>query len=305
MPTARVARTHWTYSREFDNKIEELRNLSERAASYLLYDPEVKSLYRENIRRATSWLYNEFHKKESYSKDYLDNKSNIFAALNYLYEGEYAAYQRARRKDWSVYEATAKFENSGFIFYSQETLKVIGGVVEFTGGLYTFKFGKLIKKPGLQGLGIMAMSIGTSNTVEHAASIFYEFTKGKYGAIDANLLQNIMGDISVFMGYSHRSGELAYKTIDFSISMFLTYGALVRLNNPKRILNLPFEKNNKLIYPNLVDRAINPKGNFFLYHALRADFIHKVKQMSRPAFLLNAGMSGYKAKLLLSEYERK
>ena len=303
MPTARVARAHWAYSKEFDNKIEELKKLSERAASYLLHDPDVKSLYRENIRRATSYLYDEFHRRNS--DDYLDNRSNIFDALNYLYEGEYAAYQRARRKDWSVYEATAKFESSGFIFYSKETLKVIGGIVQVMGGFYAFKIGKMIKKPRLQGIGVLAMSVGTSNTVEHAASIFYEFTRGEYGALDANVLQNLMGDISVSMGYSHRIGELAYKTIDFSVSMFLTYGALVRLNNPRRILDLPFKSKNKLIYPNLAERFVNPKGNFFLYHALRADFIPKVKQMSRPAFLLNAGMSGYKAKLLLSEYEKK
>lgn len=304
MPTARVARAHWTYSREFDNKIEELKKLSERAASYLLYDPEVKSLYRENIRRATSYLYNEFHKKEAYSNEYLDNRSNIFSALTYLYEGEYAAYQRARRKDWSVYEATAKFENSGIVFYSKETLKLIGGVVQMAGGAYTFKIGRVIKKSGLQGIGMLAMSVGASNFVEHGSSIIYEFTRGEYGAFDNNFLQKVMRDVSVFMGYNPRSGELAYKTVDFGVSMFLTYGALVRLNNPKRILNLPYESKSKLIYPNLVDRAVNPKGNFFLYHALRADFIPKIKKMSQPQFLINAGISGYKAKLLLSEYER-
>jgi hypothetical protein len=303
MGTGRVSNYTWVYSSEFDKKINELKNLSERAATYLLYDPNVKSVYRENIRKAIDYLYNEFHKKGDYSKDYRDERSNIYNALIYLYEGENSTYQRARRKDWSVYELTSKFEDSGFLFYSQKTLQVIGGGVQIVGGVITFRVGTLIKSNHLRGMGVLAISVGASNAAEHAASIVYEVTKGEYGSINGNVLNNMSGKISEYMGYDYRNGELAYKTIDFSVSMFLTFGSLVKLNNPRRILNLPVESRGGTIYPNVIDRMFNAKGNFFLMSALRDDFASKVSQMSRPAFLYNAAMSGYKAKLLLSQFE--
>lgn len=302
MPTARVGRTQSAYAREFDKKIIELNNLSERAATYLLHDPQVKSVYRENIRKAISYLTTEFYKKGDYSTEYRNERDNIYNGLIYLYEGEHAAYQRARRNDWSIYEMTAKFENSGFLFYSKETLQIVGGVVQVLGGLVTFQIGAKIKSRTFKGAGILTIFVGASNTFEHGSAIFYEVTKGEYGKLDHNFLNNIMVHISKQMGHCERTGELAYKTIDFSVGMFLSFGTLVKLNNPKRILNLPFESKSGLVYPGVIDRMTNPKGGFFLYNALQSDYVPRAYQMSRPALFYNAGMTGYKGLILFPEY---
>ncbi|HHQ6612699.1 hypothetical protein [Morganella morganii] len=70
MPTARVLSTQPAYSREFDDYCNKLKTLSERAASYLLYDQEVKIIYRENIRKAIAYLREEFYRKRSSAEDH-------------------------------------------------------------------------------------------------------------------------------------------------------------------------------------------------------------------------------------------
>lgn len=110
-----------------------------------------------------------------------------------------------------------------------------------------------------------------------------------------------MADISEYAGYGRRSGELTYKTVDFSVSLFLSFGALVKLKNPKRLLNLPVSTRNGVVYPTIMERWFGDKGGFFLWHALRSDFTFKVNQMSKPFFLYNTGMSVNKLRLLLSE----
>lgn len=306
MPTARVLSSQPAYSREFDDYCNKLKNLSERAATYLLQDPEVKSVYRENIRKAIAYLRDEFYRKRSSAEDYYtyrEGRDNAFNGLLYLYESEEADYQRGRRNDWSVYEATKKFEDSGGFFYLKEGMQVIGGVVQVGGGVLIFKTGVLLRSNTLKGIGSLAVFTGLSNSVEHGFAIQYEISKGKYGGNNKNFLQNSMADIAEYTGYSRRSGELAYKTVDFSISMFLSFGALVKLRDPRRILNLPVKIRSGVVYPSLLERWFGEKGDFFLFHALRSDFTFKVSQMSRPYFLYNAGMAVNKFSLLLSEYD--
>lgn len=307
MPTARVLSSQPAYSREFDDYCNKLKNLSERAATYLLQDPEVKSIYRENIRKAIAYLRDEFYRKRSSAEDYYtyrEGRDNAFNGLLYLYESEDADYQRGRRNDWSVYELTAKFEESTGFFYIKKGVGIIGGLAQVWGGIITFRMGQAIRSNTLKGIGVLAMTTGGSNTIENGSVLMYELTKGKYGKIDNNFLQNSMADVAEYAGYSRRSGELIYQTVDFSISMFLAFGSLVKLNNPKRILNLPVKTRNGIAYPTLLERWFGDKGGFFLFHALRSDFTFKVMQMSRPAFLYYSGTAGMKAKLLLSEYSK-
>ena len=60
-----------------------------------------------------------------------------------------------------------------------------------------------------------------------------------------------------------------------------------------------------MYYPTIIDRFINPKGQFFLSTAIRSDFTFKINQMSKPMFLYNGGMAAHKFKILLSEYTRE
>lgn len=147
----------------------------------------------------------------------------------------------------------------------------------------------------------MAITTGISNAFEHGFIIQYEIAKGKFGGYNKNYIENVMADISEYAGYGRRSGELTYKTVDFSVSLFLSFGALVKLKNPKRLLNLPVSTRNGVVYPTIMERWFGDKGGFFLWHALRSDFTHKFKQMPKPLFLHNAGMSGNRLRLLLSE----
>ncbi|OBU02223.1 DUF4225 domain-containing protein [Morganella psychrotolerans] len=305
MPTARVLSSQPAYSREFDDYCNKLKNLSERAATYLLQDPEVKSIYRENIRKAIAYLRDEFYRKRSSAEDYYtyrEGRDNAFNGLLYLYESEDADYQRGRRNDWSVYEATKKFEESGFLYYGKKGGQILGGVFQTVGGYMTFKIGGVIRSNKLKGIGLLAISTGVSNTYEYGSALTYDITKGKLGEYDNNILQNTMADVAEYTGYSRRSGELVYKTVDFSISMFLSFGALVKLKDPRRILNLPVKTRSGVVYPSLLERWFGEKGGFFLFHALRSDFTFKVSQMSRPYFLYNTGMAVNKFSLLLSEY---
>ncbi|EMJ9773754.1 DUF4225 domain-containing protein [Morganella morganii] len=304
MPTARVLSTQPAYSREFDDYCNKLKTLSERAASYLLYDQEVKIIYRENIRKAIAYLREEFYRKRSSAEDhytYRQGRDNAFNGLVYLYQSEEADYQRGRRNDWSVYEATEQFEEQGWIFYAKKTGEIVGGLIQITGGYLTFKTGKLIRSNKLKGIGALAIATGFSNTIDHGAVILYEITKGKSGGYNNNYMQNAMADISEYAGYGRRSGELTYKTVDFSVSLFLSFGALVKLKNPNRLLNLPVTTRNGVVYPTRMERWFGDKGGFFLWHALRSDFTQKFKQMPRPLFIYNAGMSGNRLRLLLSE----
>lgn len=305
MPTARVLSTQPAYNREFDDYCNKLKTLSERAASYLLYDPEVKIIYRENIRKAIAYLREEFYRKRSSAEDhytYRQGRDNAFNGLVYLYQSEEADYQRGRRNDWSVYEATEQFEEQGWLFYGKEGLQILGGVVQIAGGVITFKTGQLIRSNKLKGIGALAITTGISNAFEHGFIIQYEITKGKFGGYNKNYIENVMADISEYAGYGRRSGELTYKTVDFSVSLFLSFGALVKLKNPSRLLHLPVSTRNGVVYPTLVERWFGDKGGFFLWHALRSDFTFKVNQMSKPFFLYNTGIGGNKLRLLLSDY---
>ncbi|HGH5991584.1 TPA: DUF4225 domain-containing protein [Morganella morganii] len=305
MPTARVLSTQPAYNREFDDYCNKLKTLSERAASYLLYDPEVKIIYRENIRKAIAYLREEFYRKRSSAEDhytYRQGWDNAFNGLVYLYQSEEADYQRGRRNDWSVYEATEQFEEQGWLFYGKEGLQILGGVVQIAGGVITFKTGQLIRSNKLKGIGALAITTGISNAFEHGFIIQYEITKGKFGGYNKNYIENVMADISEYAGYGRRSGELTYKTVDFSVSLFLSFGALVKLKNPSRLLHLPVSTRNGVVYPTLVERWFGDKGGFFLWHALRSDFTFKVNQMSKPFFLYNTGIGGNKLRLLLSDY---
>ena len=304
MPTARVLSTQPAYSREFDDYCNKLETLSERAASYLLYDQEVKIIYRENIRKAIAYLREEFYRKRSSAEDhytYRQGRDNAFNGLVYLYQSEEADYQRGRRNDWSVYESTKQFEEQGVLFYGKEGLHILGGCVQTIGGYLTFKTGKLIRSNKLKGIGVLAITTGISNAFEHSFIIQYEITKGKSGGYNKNYIENAMADISEYAGYGRRSGELTYKTVDFSVSLFLSFGALVKLKNPNRLLNLPVSTRNGVIYPTRMERWFGDKGGFFLWHALRYDFTHKIKQMPKPLFFYNAVMSGNRLRLLLTE----
>ena len=156
----------------------------------------------------------------------------------------------------------------------------------------------------LKGIGTLAIATGFSDIAEHSAIIQYEITKGESGGYNNNYIQNIMADISEYAGYSRNSGALTYKTVDFGVSLFLSFGALVKLKDPKRLLNTPFipiKNRNKAMYPSLIDRWLNEKGGLFLWHAMRADFTFKVKKMSHPYFLYTSAMAANKFRLLLSE----
>ena len=84
MPTARVISTQPAYSREFDDYCHKLKNLSERAASYILHDPQVRTVYRENIRQAIAYLREEFYRKRSSAEDYYTYREGRDNALNGL-----------------------------------------------------------------------------------------------------------------------------------------------------------------------------------------------------------------------------
>lgn len=304
MPTARVLSTQPAYNREFDDYCNKLKTLSERAASYLLYDPEVKIIYRENIRKAIAYLREEFYRKRSPSEDYYayrQGRDNAFNGLVYLYQSEEADYQRGRRNDWSVYEATEQFEEQGWIFYAKKTGEIIGGVFQVAGGYLTFRTGQMIRSNRLKGIGVLAIITGGSNIVEHGNILMYDFTKGKYGGNDLNFLQNTMADISEYAGYSRHSGELAYKFVDFGVNVYLSFGALVKLKNPNRLLHLPVPTRNGVVYPTAMERWFGDKGGYFLWHAFRSDFTYKFKQMYRPVFLYQSGMAAYKLKVIISE----
>lgn len=309
MPSSRVLSMLPEYNREFDNYCQKLKSLSERAASYLLISSEVKIIYKENIRKTIEYFREEFYRKQETDELYFslrDSRQNIFNGLIYLYQSEEADYQRGRRKDWSIYESTKQFEEQGWLFYGKEGLQIIGGVIQVAGGYVTFKTGSAIKLKGLQGIGLLAMATGVSNTYEHTSRITYNITRGEYGGYNKNFLKNITGDMAEYAGYNRDNGEVIYNTVDFSISMFLTFGALVKLKDPKRLLNIPYKPINnssKAIYPNMIDRLLNHKGGFFLWHAMQADFTFKVNQMSRPYFIYNSAMAINKFRLLLSENE--
>lgn len=308
MPTARVLSTIPAYNREFDDYCRKLKTLSERATVYLLHDPEIKTIYRENISRTIAYLREEFYRKMNSGEDYFtyrNSRQNIFNGLIYLYQNEETDYQKGRRKDWSIYESTKKFEEQGWIFYTREGFQVLGGGVQIAGGYLTFKTGKIVRSNKLKGIGTLAIATGFSDIAEHSAIIQYEITKGESGGYNNNYIQNIMADISEYAGYSRNSGALTYKTVDFGVSLFLSFGALVKLKDPKRLLNTPFipiKNRNKAMYPSLIDRWLNEKGGLFLWHAMRADFTFKVKKMSHPYFLYTSAMAANKFRLLLSEY---
>ena len=180
---------------------------------------------------------------------------------------------KARRNDWSIYELTSWFEERGVLFYGEKSLKIFGGVIQIAGGYIVFRTGKIVKSSSLKGIGELAMATGTSNILELSSEIVYRITEGKYGGENKNILENSMADIYEYAGYDRRHGELTYKTIDFSVSMFFSFGALVKLNNPQRIFNLPVKTNGKMIYPSLIDRMLNPKGSFF-YLVLSVLILH-------------------------------
>ncbi len=305
MPTARVISTQPAYSREFDDYCHKLKNLSERAASYILHDPQVRTVYRENIRQAIAYLREEFYRKRSSAEDYYtyrEGRDNAFNGLVYLYDSEEADYQRARRNDWSVYESTQQFEEQGWLFYAKKSGEIVGGMFQVAGGLITFNVGRAIRSNKLKGVGLLAMSVGASNSYESGSVLMYDITKGKIGGYDNNFIQNTMGNIAEYAGYSRHSGELTYKMVDFSVSVFLSFGALVKLKNPNRILNLPVKTRNGVVYPTLMERWFGDKGGYFLYHAIRSDFTFKFKQMSRPMFLYNGGMAINKLRVLIPEF---
>ncbi|EMQ4858363.1 DUF4225 domain-containing protein [Morganella morganii] len=304
MPTARVLSTQPAYNREFDDYCNKLKTLSERAASYLLYDPEVKIIYRENIRKAIAYLREEFYRKRSSAEDhyaYRQGRDNAFNGLVYLYQSEEADYQRGRRNDWSVYESTKQFEEQGWVFYAKKTGELVGGVIQIAGGSLTFKTGQLIKSNTLKGIGALAMLTGASNVTEHVNEIIYNFTRGKHGGNDRNYFENSMAEIAEYAGYSRHNGEVAYKLMDFSVSLFLSFGALVKLKNPNKLLHLPVYTRNGIVYPTIIERWFGDKGGYYLFHALRSDFTFKFKQMYKPVFLYQSGMATYKLKLIIPE----
>lgn len=169
----------------------------------------------------------------------------------------------------------------------------------------TFNVGRAIRSNKLKGVGLLAMSVGASNSYESGSVLMYDITKGKIGGYDNNFIQNTMGNIAEHAGYSRHSGELTYKMVDFSVSVFLSFGALVKLKNPNRILNLPVKTRNGVVYPTLMERWFSDKGGYFLYHALRSDFTFKFKQMSRLMFLYNSGMAINKLRVLIPEFKEE
>ncbi|EPU3936326.1 DUF4225 domain-containing protein [Morganella morganii] len=304
MPTARVLSTQPAYSREFDDYCNKLKTLSERAASYLLYDQEVKIIYRENIRKAIAYLREEFYRKRSSAEDhytYRQGRDNAFNGLVYLYQSEEADYQRGRRNDWSVYEATEQFEEQGWLFYAKKTGEIVGGLIQVAGGALTFKTGQMVRSNTLKGIGALAVLTGASNVIEHTNETIYNYTRGKSGGNHRNYFENAMAEIAEHAGYSRHNGEVAYKLMDFSVSLFLSFGALVKLNNPNKLLHLPVYTRNGVVYPTIIERWFGNKGGYYLFHALRSDFIFKVKQMSKPVFLYQSGMATYKLKLIIPE----
>lgn len=183
----------------------------------------------------------------------------------------------------------------------KKTGEIVGGLIQVAGGALTFKTGQMVRSNTLKGIGALAVLTGASNVIEHTNETIYNYTRGKSGGNHRNYFENAMAEIAEHAGYSRHNGEVAYKLMDFSVSLFLSFGALVKLNNPNKLLHLPVYTRNGVVYPTIIERWFGNKGGYYLFHALRSDFIFKVKQMSKPVFLYQSGMATYKLKLIIPE----
>ncbi|MDE9463433.1 DUF4225 domain-containing protein [Xenorhabdus bovienii] len=289
----------------FDYAANELIKVARYSAAYLLDDMEFKNEYLHEINEIIRLIRNDFkiaiyHYGEGRWEYWKDAKKFV-KEIEMELEVEKSGYEQGRKKDRKTYLNTQEYSGKGFLFYGQNGLKFVGGIVQLGAGIMAFG----ARRGGLRGLeskgmGVLAIATGVGDAVEGASNIIYEWTDGYIDQGNPTKFLTEKGFSS--FGADEGSGELAYDIADFGVGLYFGFAAFAKYNPSKRIINLPVETKSGLEKVPLLHRLFTPKGGVRLYKYMEKDYNRKMFTSGKAILTYKAGNAAIKAYLMLDKY---
>ncbi|CDM92324.1 DUF4225 domain-containing protein [Xenorhabdus bovienii] len=297
----------------FDKYADELTRVARYSAAYLLDDIESKNGYLHEISQLIRVirhdlqiaLYNSEKRRGKwdfvYGDDELEKAYKYIDEIKKELDAEKYGYEQGRKKDRKTYLNTQEYSGRGFLFYSKNGLKVIGGIVQLGAGIMAFGTrGGWVRTMESRGMGVLAIATGFGDAVEGASNIAYEWTDGYISPSNPTKFMTEKG--FSFFGADEGSGELAYDTVNFGVGIYFGFAAFTKFNPSKRIINLPVETKSGLEKVPLLHRLFTEKGGIRLFKWMEMDYKRKIFTSGKPILTYKTGNAAIKAYLLLDKY---
>ncbi|MDC9591378.1 DUF4225 domain-containing protein [Xenorhabdus sp. XENO-10] len=295
-----------TLELRFDHAANELIKVARYSSAYLLDDREFKNGYLHEINEVIRLIRNDFkiamyHYGEGRWESWKEAKKFI-KEIEMELDVEKSGYEQGRKKDRQTYLNTQEYSGKGFIFYGENGLKIIGGVIQLGTGVMAFstKGGGLLRGMESKGMGVLAIATGFGDTVEGVSNIVYEWTDGY---IDQGNPTKILTEKGFsFFGADEGSGKFAYDMVNFGVGLYFGFAAFAKYNPSKRIINLPVETKSGLEKVPLFHKLFTPKGGVRLFKWLENDFNRKMFTSDKSTLTYKTGNAAIKAYMLLDKY---
>lgn len=216
------------FKHDLDTYIIELRRKANLAATFILKDAIIRHDYLMDVERSISNYEREFKSnREPHNRIKIINKVKADFELTSI------EYNLLRMKDYTTYLITDIFEDQGVIKY----VKIGGGV--FYGASQVYMGKKLYSLSNqlhikyFKGVGTILMVHGFNNTFEALSPIMFETQRSGY-------LRNIYRKCAEMAGLDVSTGDLAYSTVDFSVSLYAAVRSPVLKQHSRRFVEKSF-----------------------------------------------------------------
>ncbi|WP_261641015.1 DUF4225 domain-containing protein [Erwinia mallotivora] len=217
------AYSHLRY--DLDNYIVELQRVSELAATFLIKD----ALNRHDYLREISADIRDYQSRFDNEKN-PHNQTGIIEELKAELKLTEREYQMLRMKDHVTYIVTDVFEEHGVLKYAKVAGGIFGGSMEAWGGFQLAKLGHSLKIKRLKGVGIILALYGANNVYESVTPVLYEHS-------ESGPIRYLYRKAAELAGFSNDEGDLAYSSVELSLSLYAAVRTPVLTQNPGRLVS--------------------------------------------------------------------
>lgn len=208
---------------DLNTYIVELQRVANLAASFLIKDALIRHDYLRDIDSSVRDYQSRFDAEMNPQKR-IELIEELKAELK-LTERE---YQMLRMKDRVIYAVTDVFEEHGVLKYAKIAGGVVGGGAEAWGGYRLTKIGKSLNLRSLRGVGFMLVAHGLNDIYESASPLIYEHKH-------TGVIRKIYREAAKLAGLGDDAGDLAYSSVEFSLTLYAAIRTPVLAQNPGRL----------------------------------------------------------------------
>ncbi|EBP4342234.1 DUF4225 domain-containing protein [Salmonella enterica] len=263
------ALSHLRY--DLNNYIVDLRRIANLAATFLIEDQFIKISYLNEIEMSISDYEFRFNNERNPFKQ----REIIFELSNEV-ELERKEYDILRTKDRVTYLITDIFEEHGVLKYTKIAGGVVTGSLELFTSVVYYQLGKRLNLKSLRGVSAIFAAYGTDNIWESMSPLIYEHSS-------AGPFRKLVRAVAGELGISEDNSDLGYSFVEFSLSLYNTFGARTLSPSVKRLATTSIGRKRP--------------GTGRLFYNISLDYTTKWSKMSTTMKIWNVGYTGYKAKL--------